>query len=149
MIELNTTTLYLYLFWFFNITCGALIDSRMWGNKEEDYYYVKWLTDVYWLGWFAVTPFLIAYLCSIGVEILSWKSFLIACGMSAWWDLLFVKNETKSTWVRAIPIWLTIPNPFKRSENVYDNRWVIGFTATQMWYFNGIRILLLITTLFI
>ena len=138
----------LYLFWFFHVTCGALTDARMWGDKEKDHYLVKWLTDVFWLGWVAVTPFLVAYITSIGVEIVSWKSFLIACGMSAWWDLLFVKNES-GVWVEAIPIWLTIPNPFGHSKNVYENRWVIGFSVGGMWVFHAIRISLLIFTLFL
>ena len=118
----------------------------MWGVKSEDYDWVQQYTDLYWLGWVAVTPFAVAYLQTHGVDLLTWHSFFIACGMSVWWDLLFVKNESK-VWIRPIPIWLTIPNPFSKKENPLERRWIIGFdTMTKMIAFHSIRVFILIGT---
>ena len=139
----------LYLFWLVHIVCGALIDARMWGVKENDNLFIQKYTDVYWLGYFALVAFLPAYLYSIGVVILSWKSLLIGCGMSVVWDLIFVKNES-GVWIKPIPIWLTIPIPFYSAGSWYKERIVIGFkTLPGMIAFHSIRVIVLIGTFFL
>lgn len=134
----------LYLFWLIHIVCGALTDSRMWNDKNKDPEWVKEYTDIFWLAYFGLCPFWIAY---VGSDILTIKSVLIAFGMSVVWDLIFSKIEY-GKWVVALPYWLILPNPFEK-KNWYEKRIVIGFTETQMYIFNTVRIAGLITTVFL
>jgi len=140
--------LYLYLFWLLHIVCGALVDGKIWNKKEDDPKWTKQWIDLYWLGWVAWTPFLVAYLSGIGVEVLSWKSLFIASGMSVVWDFIYCQHES-NVWVRALPYWLKIPNPFSKAIDHNDRAIVIGFTEKQMIVFNYIRIAILLLSLFI
>jgi len=119
----------------------------MWGKKEDDPEWVAEYTDAFWLGYFTLSPFLIAWLVSMGVPILSWESLAIGFGMSVFWDLTFTKIE-QGKWVAPIPLWLIIPNPFSKADTWYGRRIVIGFnTVNGMIDFNLFRILILLLTL--
>jgi hypothetical protein len=101
----------------------------MWGEKNKDSPLLVKYTDAFWLMWYAVVPVAAQH---IGVELFSLKSFAIAFGMSAFWDLFFLKLE-KGVWFDAIPVWLEIPNPFGKNIR-------IGFTLMQMVGFTVIRL---------
>ena len=140
--------LYLYLFWLFHIVCGALCDGKMWNKKEDDPKWTAQWISVYWLGWVAVIPFLTAYLVQIGVPILSWQSFAVASGMSVVWDLIYCKHES-GVWVRDLPRWLTIPNPFKKEGRYEDRTIIIGFDRKHLIIFNWQRVIILILSIFL
>lgn len=134
----------MYLFWFFHIACGALTDVRMWNDKNKDPEWIKEYTDLFWLGYFGLCPFWIAL---VGSDILTIKSVLVACGMSVVWDLIYSKIE-HGDWIVALPYWLILPNPFEKT-NWYEKRIVIGFTKSQMYIFNAVRLAVLLITFFI
>jgi len=134
--------LYLYLFWFVNIACFALCDGKMWNRKEDDPAWTNRWIHIYWLGWVAVSPFLLAYLVGIGVPVLSWKSLMVAAGLSVVWDLIYCQHED-GVWVRDVLHWLKVPIPF--TEKV----WLIGFDRKHLIIFNWERFALLIVSLFI
>jgi len=138
----------LYLFWLLHIVCGALVDGKIWNKKEDDPKWTNQWIDLYWLGWVEWTPFLVAYISGIGVEVLSWKSLAIASGMSVVWDLLYCQHES-GVWVRDLFYWLKIPNPFSKETDPFKRTIVIGFDRKHMIIFNWMRVVLLIISLFI
>jgi hypothetical protein len=134
----------LYLFWFVHLVFGALTDSRMWGKKEDDPHWLAEYTDVFWLGYYTLCPFWIAY---IGWELISIESILIGFGMSVFWDLAYSKIEF-GKWIVPLPLWLLIPNPFSKGKIWYERRIVIGFdTVERVRDFNLFRILIILLTI--
>ena len=138
----------IYLFWFVHLACGALTDARMWGKKDEDAEWVAEYTDVFWLGYFTLSPLLSAGFVMMGAPILSIESVIIGFGMSAVWDLIYCKAEF-GRWIHPLPLWLIIPNPFSKGVNWYQRRIVIGFnTVRTMGMFHLFRFAILLSTLF-
>lgn len=128
----------IYAFWFVHILFGSFVDARLWHDKDKDPVWLKDWFDIFWLGWFAFVPFVAAY---VGLDMLTFKSVLIAFGMSIIWDLVYSKIE-HGEWIVALPLWFILPNPF-------GERIVIGFdTVKKMVIFNIVRIAVLILTLF-
>lgn len=137
----------IHLFWFLHVMCGWMVDARMWGEKEKDAAFLKQYIDVYWLGWYAVLPFAAVWFNNNGADLFSLQSLFVAIGMSVIWDLGFTKNEY-GDWVKDLPVWLSIPNPFSKKADPLLRRWVISFTKKQMYWLNGLRVLLLAITFF-
>jgi hypothetical protein len=134
------TPLYI-IFWTVHLTCGALIDCKMWGDRSKDYGWQKQYIDVYWLYWFVLSVIIAN---QIPVDLFTVKSFLIGFGVSVIWDLIFVYIESQGKeWVAPIPKWVTIPNPFSKAENPLDRRWIIGFTKKQLIAFHFLRLAIL------
>lgn len=137
----------LYIFWAYHTPIGSMIDMRLWHDKSKD---AVWLQEYFdfWLVYWACSPFLTQFLIQQGMDLFQWKSVLIAFGSSVLWDLGFSKHEY-GKWIVALPLWLIIPNPFSKKQTWYERRIVIGFTEKQMYYFNALRVSVLIGTLFI
>lgn len=130
-----------YLFWLIHLTCGALTDSRMWGEKEKDSKFVKDYTDFFWLGWYSILPFIAIWFNQNGADILSVKSALIGFSLSIVWDLLYSKLEY-GKWIVPLPLWLIIPTK--------NGRLVIGFnTVGKMIIFDWFRVVILMITFLI
>lgn len=145
-----------HLFWFLHMSCGWMIDARMWGDKNKDAAFIKQYIDVYWLFWYNYgslitwTVSFIYWLSSLipiysvqqivtALPVFVMYNVLVQFGMSVMWDVGFTKHE-KGVWVEAIPIWLAIPNPFSKHPDPLQRRWVIGFTKIQMIYLDIIRV---------
>ena len=134
----------IYLFWFIHLLAGALVDSRMWGDKEKDPHWLAEYTDLFWLGYFTLCPFWIIY---VGSDIFTVESAIIGFGMSVVWDLTYSKIE-HGKWIVPLPLWLIIPNPFSKADTWYGRRIEIGFkTVGAMRDFNLFRILIVLLTL--
>jgi hypothetical protein len=135
------------LFWFVHLVLGGLTDARMWGRKEDDSEFLAEYTDAFWLGYYTLCPFLIAWFVSMGVPIISLESVLIGFGMSFVWDCVYTKVEYVN-WVYPLPLWLIIPNPFSKADTWYGRRIVIGFdTKETMFDFHAFRFLILMLTI--
>lgn len=144
----------LHIAWFLFCLFGSFVDARIWNRKEDDPLWLRKNFDYFWLFGF---PTIMLINQSVGyymhdyftspLSMLAYSLF-IASGMSVVWDLSYSKIE-KGEWIADLRLWLTIPKFWKKSTNEWDDRWIIGFTKTQMYYFNALRILILIISFFI
>lgn len=131
----------IHLFWLIHLSFGALTDSRMWGEKKDDPNWLKRYTDIFWLGWYCLSPFVVAWLALRGVPILSIQSAIAGFGLSVAWDMIYSKVE-HGQWIYPLSVWLDIPTPWGRK--------VIGFkTMTSMLYFDLFRMYLIYVSLII
>lgn len=145
---------------FISLSCilGALIDSRLWGDKTKDRWWLIKYNDYIWLLGWGVQMFMgftIGWFASGNYALLEYFLFMIACFLSAGvlWDMTFFKMES-DVWVRPIRLWAKFGIPFfivkdRKINSILsfeENCFVIGFnTVEDMILFNSFRILMLLS----